>query len=141
MRYEENRIAEHSPFKSIQHGGRATFCSHYPGSIDRSEGGKRERKGRKEAEKDNAFLLDKKVLTQFNRILGFLNVRALVEFEFPVLILTKLKTRKAKLSGLPTEMVSVLSGLWLLWLLLSARATAGEGLRPVHVPNTCQDCG
>lgn len=77
--------------------------------MESKEGGG-ERDGRregKEGEKDSYFLLDRKVLPQFSRILGLANVRALVEFKFPVLILTKLGTgRKAKSSGLSPEMVS-----------------------------------
>lgn len=90
--------------------------------------------GRESGGKDHPFLLDRKALTQFNRVLRPTNVKALVGLEFPVLILTKQETRReAKTDGLPTETVSVFPGLWLVWPLLSARATAGQGLSP-HMP-------
>ena len=47
--------------------------------------------GEGEREKDNPFLLDRKARPHFSRILGFSNVRALMESEFPVLFLTKLE--------------------------------------------------
>ena len=49
------------------------------------------RGGEREREKDNPFLLDRKARPHFSRILGFSNVRALMESEFPVLFLTKLE--------------------------------------------------
>lgn len=89
MREKEHRTAEHSPLTDVQHEvGRATCCSHYPSSVDTSERGRREREVGREGEKDNTFLLGRKALPQFSRILAFLNVSALVAFEFPVLILT-----------------------------------------------------
>lgn len=48
--------------------------------------------GEREGEKDNPFLLNRKAQPQLNRILGFSNMRALMESEFPVLVLTKLET-------------------------------------------------
>lgn len=62
----------------------------------------KERRGRKTA---FSFWIQRSC--PISRILGLANVRALVEFKFPVLILTKLGTgRKVKASGLSTEMVS-----------------------------------
>ena len=54
----------------------------------------KEGSGEREGEKDNPFLLDRKARPQFNRILRFSNMRDVMEFKFPVLILTKLETEE-----------------------------------------------
>lgn len=62
-------------------------CSRYLRSTGTRGGGE----GEREREKDNPFLLDRKAQPHFNRILGFSNMIALMESEFPVLTLTKLE--------------------------------------------------
>lgn len=104
MREKEHRTAEHPPLTGVQYG----WGGHMLLSLSKQcRQGRREREAGREGEKDNTFLLGRKALPRVSRILAFLNVSTLVAFEFPVLILTKLETRrKAKISGLPTEMVS-----------------------------------